>query len=70
MDNRRKQSAHFFWNLVYITDLEMKIVSDKAENFVKKGENAGYQHFPLFPTMFSKYSFIGVVKTLDCAVKD
>ena len=27
-------------------------VSDWIENIVGKGENAGYKHFPLFPTMF------------------
>ena len=26
----------------------------REENIVGKGENAGYQHFPFFPTMFSK----------------
>ena len=26
---------------------------EKIENIVGKGENAGYQHFLLFPTMFS-----------------
>ena len=29
-------------------------VFDWAENIVGKGENAGYQHFFPFPTMFSK----------------
>ena len=31
-------------------------MSDRTENIVRKGENAGYQHFFLFPyqTMFSK----------------
>ena len=30
---------------------------DRVENTVGKGENAGYQHFLLFPTLFSKASF-------------
>ena len=28
------------------------------ENIVGKGENAGYQHFLLFPTSFQKASFL------------
>ena len=39
--------------------------SDRAENNGGKGENAGYQHFLLFPTMFSKVFF-----PRDCLVKD
>ena len=35
----------------------MIYVFDRAENIVGKGENAGYQHFLLFPTMFSKAFF-------------
>ena len=31
----------------------MIFVFDRVENIVGKGENAGYQHFLLFPTMFS-----------------
>ena len=34
-----------------------------------KGENAGYQHFLLFPWMFSKGLFVWVVKSQDCVVK-
>ena len=30
-----------------------------AENIVEKGENAGYQHFLLFPQCFQKGSFSG-----------
>ena len=32
----------------------MKFDSESAENSVGKRENADYQHFLLFPTMFSK----------------
>ena len=32
-------------------------VSDKVENIVGKGENAGYQHFFLFPQCFQKAFF-------------
>ena len=32
-------------------------VFDGVENIVGKGENAGYQHFLLFPQYFQKASF-------------
>ena len=32
-------------------------VFDRVENIVGKGENAGYQHFLLFPQCFVKASF-------------
>ena len=32
-------------------------VYDRVENIVGKGENAGYQHFLLFPQCFEKASF-------------
>ena len=32
-------------------------VFDREENIVGKGENAGYQHFLLFPQHFEKASF-------------
>ena len=41
----------------------------RVENTVEKGENAGNQHFVLFPTMFSKGFFFKVVKSRDCLVK-
>ena len=37
----------------------------KVENIVGKGENAGYQHFILFTTMFWKGFFLRVVKSWD-----
>ena len=40
------------------------------ENIAGKEENAGYQHFFPFPTMFSTGVFLWVVKTRDCLVKD
>ena len=43
--------------------------SDRAENIVGKGENAGYHHFPLFSTIFSEVLFSRVMKTRDCLVK-
>ena len=30
-------------------------VFDKAENFMEKGENAGYQHFLLVPQCFQMH---------------
>ena len=32
-------------------------VFDRVENIVEKGENAGYQHFLLFPQCLGKASF-------------
>ena len=35
---------------------------DRVENTVEKGENAGYQHFLLFPQRFPKAAFFGSLK--------
>ena len=35
-------------------------VFDREENIVGKGENAGYQHFLLFPQCFQKPSYVGL----------
>ena len=35
-----------------IVSKEMELAFQKEETIVGKGENAGYQHFLLFPTMF------------------
>ena len=35
---------------------------DRVENIVGKGENAGYQHFLLFPECFQKTSLLGLLK--------
>ena len=43
-------------------------VFDGVENIVGKGENAGYQHFLLFPQCFQK-ALYRVVKSGDCVVK-
>ena len=40
----------------------MICVTDWIENIVGKGENAGYQHFLLFPRCFQKASFPGLLK--------
>ena len=39
----------------------MIFVFDSVENIVGTGENAGYQHFLLFPLMFSKGFFFRIV---------
>ena len=45
-------------------------VIDGIENIVVKGENAGYQHFLLFPQCFQKGFFLRVVReSRDCVVK-
>ena len=48
---------------------KLKFASGRVENIVGKGENAGYQHFLLFPQGFQKASSSGVVKSRDCVVK-
>ena len=45
----------------------LKTVFGRVENIVGKGENAGYQHFLLFPQCFQKASFsrslkVGIVR--------
>ena len=35
---------------------------DRVKNIVGKGENAGYQHFLLFPKCFKKLSLSGLLK--------
>ena len=40
----------------------MQSLSDRAENIVGKGKNAGYQHFLLFPQCFQKPSISGSLK--------
>ena len=41
---------------------KLKIVSSCIENIVGKGENAGNQHFLLFPQCSQKLSFLGLLK--------
>ena len=40
----------------------MIFLFDRVENTVGKGENAGFQHFLLFPQCFRKLCFIGSLK--------
>ena len=37
-------------------------IFDRVENTVRKGENAAYQHFLLFPQCFSKPASLGSLK--------
>ena len=41
---------------------KIKFDTGRVENIVSKGENAGYQHFLLFPQCFQKASFSGLLK--------
>ena len=41
---------------------KLKFVLGRVENIVEKGENAGYQHFLLFPLCFQKASYTGSLK--------
>ena len=44
---------------------------DRVENTLGKEENAGYQHFLLFPQCFPKPSSIGLLKVrIMCYIKD
>ena len=37
---------------------------DWVENMMGKGENAGYQHFLLYPQYFQKASYTGLLKVM------
>ena len=41
---------------------KLKFLLEMVENIVQKGENAGYQHFLLFPQCFQKDSYTGSLK--------
>ena len=43
---------------------------DRVESTVGKEENAGYQHFLLFPQCFPKPSSLGSLKSQDCVVEN
>ena len=46
----------------FIVSEMMILLHDRKENIVGKGENAGYQHFLLFPQWFQTASFKGSSK--------
>ena len=48
---------------------KLKFVYGSLENIMVKGENAGYQHFLLFPQCFQKSFLLVVFKSRDCMVK-
>ena len=48
---------------------KLKFLFNQVENIVGKGENAGYQHFLLFPQCFQKPNFPRIVNSRDCVVK-
>ena len=48
----------------------VEFFSDRAENIMRMGENAGCQQFFFLPTIFSKGVYPSVVKTPDVLVKD
>ena len=56
-------------NKIDVTEI-LKFLVGRVENIVGKGENAGYQHFLLFSTVFSKGFITRVVKGQDCVVKN
>ena len=41
----------------------------RVENIAGKGQNAGYQHFLLFPQCFQKLSLSGSLKVWDCVLR-
>ena len=47
----------------------MIFVFDRVKNIVGKGENAGFQHFLLFPQCFQTAVLPRVVKSRDRVVK-
>ena len=48
--------------------LKVNFSSVQRENIMGKGENAGYQHFPLYQQCFQKASFSGSLKVGDYVV--
>ena len=64
----RSKSKAFADDKINVTE-KLKFGPEKVENIVGKEENAGYQHFLLFPQCFKKVSFFKVIKTWDCVVK-
>ena len=43
---------------------KLKFVLERKENIVGKEENAGYQHFLLFPQCFQNVSYAGSLKVV------
>ena len=52
-----------FMNLfLYVCNLKTEFIWGWVENLAGKGENAGYQHFLLFPQILPKDFFSGSLK--------
>ena len=49
-------------------DQKLKVVLQTEDRIVGKKENAGYQHYILFPQCFQQASF-GVAETQNCVAK-
>ena len=49
------------WSKINVTE-KVKFLLERVENSVGKGENAGYQHFLLFPQCFRKDFYTGSLK--------
>ena len=47
----------------------MIVFFDRVANVLRKGENAGYQHFSPLASMFSKSFLLRVFKSPDFVVK-
>ena len=47
---------------------KLKLALHRVENIVENGENAGNQHFLLFPQCFQKLSLYELLKSWDCVV--
>ena len=47
----------------------LKSISERIENNLGKGENAGYQHFLCFPECFAKAFSFRFVRSQNCVVK-
>ena len=52
-----------------IVTQKLKFVLGRVENIGEKGENAGYQHFLLFPQCFQKLLFPSCIKSRDYMVR-
>ena len=72
LENKCSSNFEFcFRNKLNVTQ-KLKLVTERVENILEKGENAenaGYQHFLLFPKYFQRASSSRVVKSPDCVVK-
>ena len=58
--DRSKSKAFADYNIIATQNLRLAL--GMVENIVGKGENAGIQHFLLFPQCFQKASFSGSLK--------